>query len=411
MPAQKQLRKSPAPHHEATRAYNRIPVKTKADDPARYTKHPHEYGDVLITGGKLGSALQRDVLYWIERHTWGTILPGSTPANPKRPEWARLSLGALAKLCQSWEKGKLQPAERKSIAVALADLEKRGIIEARERKGCGKTVTKMYKLTPENWKKAKPYEPPTAKALAEAEAEAEAEESDEMLPAEAVAGAESIVQPGKVSRPQPLSVKPSKDAPAVTVRVAYRSQCDVPLTLRASSGANGRIQVTIAPAKGESLANNCGSGQPQLKTGSVDSKGELLFQAYKTLLNNVMREVWGQAPNNQFVKDVITRAKSAPVEYLANLAYRKFRTGAGDRFTSGILLNLADDAARAYALDGEEQAARPADDGRLLIDGRRVTDEELAEMERLLAMCPMCGDTGVMKHKLGPRPCTCRRTK
>lgn len=408
MPAPKRL-KSPQPHHEATRAYNRIAVKTKADDPARYTKHPHEYGDILISGGKLGGALQRDILYWIERHTWGTILPGSTPSNPKRPEWARLSLGTLAKLCQSWDDGKLRPAERKSIAVALADLEKRGIIEARERKGCGKTVTKMYKLTPDNWKKAKPYEPPTAKALADAEAEVDAEDGEETQPAEAIAGPESIVQPGKVSRPQPLSVKPSKDAPAVTVRVAYRSQCDVPLTLRASSGANGRIQVTISPAKGEGLANDCSRVQPQPKTTSVDSKGDLkrqeLFAAYKTVLDNVMMSVWGSAPNAKFVWDVITRAKSAPIEWFERLAVKKFRRPESfSRFSSGILLNLADDAASAYALWNGSQAAPDR-------QARKMTAEELAELERLAKICPLCNDTGTMQHRLGPRVCECRKGK
>ena len=123
MPSHKPVAK-PTPQRAARKAYAEVPRKTKADDPATYTKTPHEYGDILIRPDekgrtKLGGALQRDLVYWIERNTWG---------NAKRPEYAKLSLSQLAKLCGS---------DRRTVARAIADLQQptkdnpkgRGIVE------------------------------------------------------------------------------------------------------------------------------------------------------------------------------------------------------------------------------------------------------------------------------------------
>ena len=76
MPATRPVAK-PAARGTAARAeYAKVPRKAVADDPAAYSKTPHEYGDILIRPDekgrtKLGGALQRDLVYWIERHTWG----------------------------------------------------------------------------------------------------------------------------------------------------------------------------------------------------------------------------------------------------------------------------------------------------------------------------------------------------
>lgn len=353
----------PLPQKQRAKAeYAKIPRKTKADDPALYTKVPHEYGDLLIAGGKLGGQLQRDLIYWIERHTWG---------NAKRPEFAKLSITQLAGKCQVWDsnKGRLRPVERKSVAVALADLEKRKIIEARDRKGCGKTTAKMYKLTPEHWRKAKPYEPPTPKELIEAEAAIEAEDEVEEVPAESEP--ESTVQNGKFSRPQAVSVRPSRTAEPVTIRLVYNpTGFDHAVTFRARTGANGRIQVTAAPAAippqtGEVKANDYGCAQPQLKISGVDNKR---FTDFDAAINSISLQTWGITVPDEQVTRIMEAAADAPVELFTRIAGNKLNTRtAGRDHKPGLFVHLAAEAARSYA---KEKAI-----------GRRTVEQEMKASE------------------------------
>jgi len=409
----------------AREAYAKVPTKRKDDDPARYSKTPHEYGDVLIAGGKLGGPLQRDLLYWIERYTFGT----NTSRKPNvitRPEYAKLSLGALAKLCQVWDekKGKLQPVERKSVAVALADLEARGIIQPRERKGCGKTTAKMYKLTPERWKAAPPYKPPSPKELAAAElaaAEEEAEETApvcnscgqqlsefagpakgergficqnpgcdmegielEFLPAEP-AEPESIVNPGKVSRPQPVAVTLAKNTPAVIVRLSYCPQgFDHPVTFRCRSGRNGRLQITATPHHPED-ARNCSRTQLQSfakrsPSNSRQTEEKKRFSEYSDAITEFVARFWAIEADETLINEVFARAGNAPLGHFAHRVNLKLRNRRDvGKHKPALLKNLADDALKDWTKEcarNEALAARqtiPAGPG---IDNDPAAPEE-----------------------------------
>ena len=249
MPAPRPVTK---PARGAARAeYAKVPRKTVAEDPAAYSKTPHEYGDILIRPDdkgrtRLGGALQRDLVYWIERHTWGKNI--GAPAKVERPEFAKLSLSQLAKLCGS---------DRRSVARSLADLTERGIIEARDRKGCGPTVAKMYKLTPARWKKAPYYEPP--KLADDPDDDPEIEEAREAYD-EAMREQEdheATVDPGKVSKPQAVAISPTKGAPAVQIRIVYRP-VDFPFPVAFSSrpGRNGRLQISCRATTLQRFANH-----------------------------------------------------------------------------------------------------------------------------------------------------------
>lgn len=350
MPAAKKLTSEQV---QARAEYHRIPRRPKAEDPERFVKTPHEYGDILITGQKLGGALQRDLIYWIERHTWGANV--GTKGDVKRPEYAKLSLGALARLCGG--------AERKNVAVALADLETRGIIASRDRKGCGATTAKMYKLTPEKWEKAKPYAPPTAKEIAAAESAAEESPDDEIPPSDPQTGLQSVVEPGKVSKPQPLPVKVSKDGPAVLLRVSYRSSCPYPLTFSARAGANGRIQVTAAHHDHHA---NCSRTQPQFAKTSVETKR---FSEFDSASNRLTLRTWTKEADRKLVEQIVKAAGNASAELFEDIASKKLsQPGAGKKHTSGLLIALAQEASRSHErieqqrLDWERKQSKPADD-------------------------------------------------
>jgi len=361
----------------ARKAYAAIPCKTKTDDPGRYTKTPHEYGDVLISGGKLGGALQRDLIYWIERNTWG---------DPKRPEWAKISLTQFARLCQSWDDAKeqLRPVERKSVAIALADLEKRGIIESRDRKGCGPTTAKMYKLSPERWKKATPYKPPTPKEIEAAEDAADAEpenDADETAdqPAPAV---EQTVANGETSRPTSLSFRPARDAEPITLRVIFSpTGFETPITFRARTGGNGRIQITATPARlGESQANGCSHGQPQLRKSPVDNKA---FEEFETAAQRVAIGVWGYALDDNLIRRIWERlGGETPAALFERVCEAKLITGRKHHHTPGLLVNLAEQARRAYATETQLHARQRARRQQEATNYRTLTDEEI---EALLA--------------------------
>jgi hypothetical protein len=341
-----------SPQQRAARtAYAAIPRKRKTDDPSRYTKNPHEYGDVLIAGGKLGGALQRDLIYWIERNTWG---------DPKRPEFARLSLGALARMCQVWDddKERLRPVERKSVAVALADLERRGIIEARSRNGCGPTTTKMYKLTPERWKAAPPYKPPTPREIEVAEAEAEAEEiADELETETAGDRFEQTVASGRVSKAQPLSVRPTRDAEPVTVRVVYQPKgFDFAVRFTTRTGANGLIQVGLSPAI-EEKANDCSRAQPHRRNARAENAA---FTEFETIVNGLALEYWGFALEDSLTRQIFASLAGAPATLFESIARQKLYADRRRHHRPALLVHLAVEACRSHTVETRLQARQRA---------------------------------------------------
>ena len=291
--------------------YAKIPVKTKDDDPSTYTKNPHLYGDVLIKPDRkgrtrLGGVLQRDLVYWIERRTWGTNV--GTKKAIKRPEYAKLSLGELVKLTG---------CDRRTVARAVADLIERGIIECCDRKGCGPTVAKMYKLTPERWKEAPYYNPSTAELAAEAEEQEPEEETT--APESATFDPEQTVQPGKVSKPQSMPVNIAKGSPDVTIRLVYHvKECPVPLTFSARSGRNGRVQISCRGTAPQFSAVS----SPVISPVSVEKER---LESYRSWITDFALDYFGKSPDETLITSIVAASEGAPIEVYQAIVEAKGR--------------------------------------------------------------------------------------
>jgi hypothetical protein len=410
-------------HSKARQAYSQIPRRSKATDPKTYTKIPHQFGDLLIRGGKFSGQLQIELMYLIGRETIGAAVDN----DETRPEWCRSSYTAFAKRCRRWDSktGRLRDTERKSIVIALADLVNRGLIVERDRTGCGKTTIKMYKWGSfEQWRNA-PAPEPSSKAELEA-ADAEAEESiEEPVPeGDAATEAEQTVANGKLSRPQPVSVKPGRNQEPVTIRLVYRpTGFEFAVRFRARTGANGRIQVSAEPCRGgEEKGKNYGHPRPQFENSFVEDKR---FIEFEELVSRVSLEVWGIAPDNAFVQRIAETAGGATAEELEKIARRKFAgRDAAARYTKGIWLELAKDAAqsrakkaalefrRAAAAAGWANEARNAQEGAFppqsepvsepceVCQGKkRVTRQNAALGRKVVLDCEACGGTGRKERK------------
>lgn len=352
MPATRPVNKKTSAARAARSEYAKIPKKTIADDPSSYVKNPHTYGDILIRPDekgrtKLGGALQRDLVYWIMRNTWGKNI-GKPGAEIERPEFAKLSLTQLAKLCGS---------DRRSVARSLADLTDRGIIEARDRKGCGPTVAKMYKLTPERWKKAPWYKPPT---LTENDAEDAEEVIEEPAAIEAQAEQEATVDPGKVSKPQPVAISLSKGTPAVTVRISYRPvDFPFPVTFSARPGRNGRVQVSCRATTLHRFA----SSSPSKSTVSVDSER---VNAYRESIASIVLDIWGKSADETLIKSIVSASGNAPVWLFNSLVEQTFPKRRNPKnHRTGLLIHIAGEAAKGQIArenaDKAEQERRQRD--------------------------------------------------
>jgi hypothetical protein len=119
----------------------RQPKRAPGEPLVNYTKIPNGY-DELVDQNKLVGALQRDIVWKLARHTWGS---------EERPEYAPMSGRQIAKICH---------ADPANTHRALADMTERGILEATQGKGCRNQ--KFYKLTPDKWKDARPPAPEVA---------------------------------------------------------------------------------------------------------------------------------------------------------------------------------------------------------------------------------------------------------
>lgn len=344
---------------QARAAYSVVPVRTVSQDPAEYTKNPHQYGEILIKPDKkgrtkLGGALQRDLYYWIARKTWGANVGSKNSV--KRPEYAKLSLGELVKLCS---------CDRRTVARALRDLEQRGILESRDRKGCGPTVAKMYKLTPEKWKDAPYYVPPTAAEIA-ADEDTEQGEEEQNTPDTPVASAEQTVQPGKVSKPQAISLNVAKGVPDVTIRLVYRvSECPVPLTFSARTGRNGRMQISCRGTAPQRFAIS----SPSVKPATVEDER---VKSYSEFVSEFVLQKWGKAADEKLISAIISASGDAPIE--------TFKRAIQNRIQSikktGILINLAADAARADVEVKKFTSKKPKEP-----EPAAFSPEEVAELE------------------------------
>ena len=339
--------RSAAPPKRALPSRTAEAIRTGHQDSIRaYTRYTYDY-DYLATqkDGKpmLSGLLQSNLIYWISRKTVG---------DEKRPEWARLSITHLAQICGG--------VERKSVATALADLLKRGIIAAPVREGCAKNAPKMYKLCPQNWRKAAPYSPEIDSDLL---ALAKSVEAGWEKHAEADGPPEAethVVKPGKRSHPQPVAM-PVKGAEPFVLRVVYHSEFDEPVAFRAHAGHNGRLQVTACRPTAnvvwgdEEKANACSRTQPH---GGNPSEENTALAQYRDYLNPLILELWGTAKDDGFIRTVFAAANGAPVEILQAQVELRFRSAQGAtmfhaearKHQPGLLVSLATDAARAFIL-------------------------------------------------------------
>lgn len=328
---------SPALKPQAPRPQRIQPIREGAEDGIRgFTKQPHEY-EYLVTGNKLSGLLQSNLLYWIGRNTWGKA---------NRPEWARLSITELAKLCGE--------VERKSVATALADLLERGIIAAPDRNGCAANTPKMYKLCPENWRKAPSYKPPVDPELVklakqvEAGWQADAEEDEHP---------ERIVAPGKSSKPMTVAL-PRKDAEPFPVRIVYYCEFDEPVSFRARPGRNGRLNVTACrPA---ATAPPCSPAQLHTfanPSPPVEENTELA--RYRAYLFPLVMNLWDTGTDEAFIRSVFELAAGAPLETFQDQVALKFPNPKEARkHKPGLLRNLAAQAAKTHAVRQELEKER-----------------------------------------------------
>jgi len=332
MPAPKL--KTPAPQKvQARKAYEVIPQKRKEDDPDRYTKNPHDYGEVLLKPDakgrtKLGGALQRDLYYWISKHTWGTNV-SKVKGTVLRPEYAKLSLGMLARLTGS---------DRRTVARSLADLEERGIIEARERKGCGPTTAKMYKLTPERWKAAKYYEP---KAVEQDEADEPEEEIEQAeAPEAATVETEATVAPGKSSKPQSLAVQTTRTGPPVTIKLVYQVD-DFPEAIRFSAhpGTGGKVHIRCRATAPQRFAE---SSPAAISATAANTD----VNDYSRYISEFVFNFWGKSADQKLISAIVSGVNGAPLSFYENVVSQRFAKRGNH--TTGLLIALAKDAAAAW---------------------------------------------------------------
>lgn len=364
------VKKKPA--NPAKIAYARIPTRSKASDPRVYTKTPHAYGDILIKGNKLGGPLHRDILYWVERHTWGTNV-SKRAGEISRPEYAKLSILQLAKLC-----GDVQPT---SVAIALTYLIKHKIIEVRDRTGCDKSVAKMYKLTPEHWKDAPSYLRNTA-AVDDGE-----EDEQDGAPEDETQG--YTVAPGAASRPHAVSVQP-KDGPAITVRVSYSPVREFPFPVRfhARSGKNGRLHISATPQfPGEEKAkSHTPTPVCQFAISSPSVEDNKRFNEFDVCVNSITRDFWNQASEDDFVRQVVEHSAGAPVELFDSISRLRLKRKKKDD-VPGLLRQLAAEAGRKHAknvaiLAQEALQNAPASPPRPLTAGERLEMEQQDDLAR-----------------------------
>jgi len=327
---------SPALKAPAPRPQRLQPIREGAEDGIRgFTKQPHEY-EYLVTGNKLSGLVQSNLIYWIGRYTWG---------KPTRPEWARLSITELAKLC-----GDVEP---KSAATAMADLLERGIVAARDRNGCAANTPKMYKLCPENWRKAPAYDHKSPINLAQKiEAGWEAEAAKE-------AESERVVKPGQNSRPITVAL-PVKDAKPFPVRIVYYCECDEPISFRTRPGRNGRLNVTACRPGGIEKAKPC--SPPQLhefapRSPLAEANTELA--RYRAYLFPLVMNLWDTGTDEAFIRSVFELAAGAPLETFQDQVALKFPNPKEARkHKPGLLRNLAAQAAKTHAVRQELEKER-----------------------------------------------------
>lgn len=278
----------------------------------KYTKFPNSY-DELLNGEKLSGAIQRDIIWRLARLTWGA---------DKRPEWIQLSTDEWGDICKT--KGS-------TVASCLSDLAERKIIEIRDGKGCGKG-SRFYKLTPEHWKNAKPYN-------------SDVDLAPDVAETEVVIGDKLTIEPGALSPKSSVRLTPPGRDP-VDFRVEYLNLGTDPCEI--SKRVSGDVLSIAIKWTG------VGYKREEHKANTVADKRVAEFStAISALFSSPLEKGFDpDAPEDR--KLVETVAKNAgpvvPVEYFESYSRREFKTMEGLRkpISAGLLRSFALQAAKAY---------------------------------------------------------------
>lgn len=361
----------PAPSQPAARTKKVTPITDPAVGPLEnYSKTPDEYAH-LIKGKKLSGALQRDILYCIQKKTWGQKI---------KVEWASLSFREISKECEDGCPG--------NVARAINDLVDRGIIAVKDREGC--SSKRLYQLTPHRWADAKPYQ---FKKLQQAAAESEETESDQDERSETKPfGDKMLVRPGKKAASVPARLTPA-DRDPVDFRIEYLNSGAEPVEVSASTKADTLvIRFKATQQKSEDKAKRVLSGYNTLHNKASEYKR---LSDFTTVISDLLLSECGKALNpadrndQKFIGDIVTDAgpdlpaadyKTFCLDEIADM--RKKRKP----IKSGILKYLAPRAAfsfeafrKAAALAEPEQperAFRSEEDYREWLENIRAIDPE-----------------------------------
>ena len=419
---------------EATKPRPHIVSKAKVllgpDGPVRnFSKTPNEL-KYLIAGPnpKLSGAIQRDIIYIIQTETWGN-------PSPTKSEWAKLSLSEFGRACGGTDSG--------AISRALADLVNRGIIASDAPQADdqptgalrAKNVTYRYKLTPEKWRDAPPYETP--KVTKPAALAPEAEEQSNPAPRRRLCDTVTL-KPGRKALPTPAAIEPKGATEPVSFRVEFENTGKDPVQVSASSTGDvltvsvssclqaiaespekpplslPRQSVTTHdPFDGEDAAYFNGPAPPFETTLA----GQFLAALNPLMLAEFDKVLKIPGPDAGFVAQIAARIGDllTPDEF-ATYAARQIekRRKARKLVTSGLLLSLADqarDAARAAQvakktpfpastmppLDpnactechgmGQDYSGQPQEPGPAGDEARRIWFQNVPD-------CPKCKGTG-----------------
>lgn len=328
--------------------------------------------DELLLKGKLSpGGLQLALLLIIQRNTWGAKPPRE---GSQRPAWAKLSITALAKMCNSG-RGLEAGYTPRAVATALNDMLQRGIIAGRNAKGqplrgalsaedrekaAKSTAAAMYQSTPDRWKAAKPYVAPEVEEIRPLEAVED--DADELIE-QVAAGDPVILMPGAKSKPMPMRIA-LKGREPIDVRWRAVNSGTSALSCHVQPDAAGLLTVTVSE-KGESKANDYLTRLHKFAaTAGIENPGNgtpSREAAYRKYMQELMLRVWSKPADATILLKVVDATKGAPVETFAQLVDQRIGRDNPKKLKSGILIELAKDAGRAFQSLGVMQQREEAE--------------------------------------------------
>jgi hypothetical protein len=306
---------------------------------------------------KVSGALQMALVLLIARRTWG--------ADKKPNEYTRLTLREVA--------AKLGCSVQ-ALVTAIEDAEKRGLIES---KNFGGHRAKRYRLT--RWADVPKYERPPATQTTFT-----------------IFDSGSELFPGRHSRPIQLRLFPrdkERDFLDVQVynrlnqRVAYAlnyTDDGLIVTVLAAQPTSSPLEHQIAVSSPVVVENNSifekapeipQNGKtprqrpfqfplkkrpepPHAPVGSEPTSLPSNFQRdwnlgeqmsyYRPCVSRVLLDHWGKALDETFLDTIVTKADGAHVDLFASLVHQRIAADPERKLRTGILIVLAEDAARSH---------------------------------------------------------------